>query len=123
LLGICLGHQAITIAFGGRVIQAEEIFHGKQDQIFHHQKGIYQSIPLPFQAGRYHSLVAERASLPDSIIIDAINEGKMIMGIRHHRLPIFGVQFHPESILTPEGDQLLKEFVDICDQHSYGVAA
>ncbi len=122
LLGVCLGHQAIAIALGGRVIQAQEIIHGKQDHIFHRQEGIYSSVSLPFKAGRYHSLVAERHSLPSTIIIEAENEQKLVMGIRHHELPLYGVQFHPESILTPEGKTLLRAFVAICDDSS-GVAA
>lgn len=117
LLGVCLGHQAITIALGGQVIQSQEIFHGKQDHIFHSQQGIYQSVSLPFKAGRYHSLIAERDSLPQTIVIEAENEQKLVMGIRHCKLPIYGVQFHPESILTPEGTALLQEFVAICDQN------
>lgn len=117
LLGVCLGHQIITIALGGRVIQAHEIIHGKQDHIFHCQKGIYHSLSSPFKAGRYHSLIAERESLPSTLIVEAENENKLVMGIRHHELPLYGVQFHPESILTPEGNALLKAFVMIC--HPY----
>jgi len=125
LLGVCLGHQALTVALGGRVIQAQEIIHGKQDLIFHHQEGIYKSLPVPFKAGRYHSLVAERASLPNTLIVEADNEKKLVMGIRHRELPLYGVQFHPESILTPDGKTLLREFVAICDKQdrSTGVAA
>lgn len=116
LLGVCLGHQAITIALGGHVIQSREIFHGKQDLIFHNQKGIYRSMSLPFAAGRYHSLIAERSSLPPTMVIEAENEQNLVMGIRHNKFPIYGVQFHPESILTPEGKALLREFVALCDQ-------
>jgi anthranilate synthase component 2 len=125
LLGVCLGHQAIIIALGGRVIQASEIIHGMQDLIFHRKEGIYSFLSLPFKAGRYHSMIAERESLPTTIIVEAENEKKLVMGIRHHELPLYGVQFHPESILTPEGKTLLREFVAICDQHSNsaGVAA
>jgi anthranilate synthase/aminodeoxychorismate synthase-like glutamine amidotransferase len=111
LLGVCLGHQAITIALGGHVIQSEEIFHGKNDLIFHNQTGLYQKVSLPFKAGRYHSLVADRATLPSTLIVDAENSNKLIMGLRHRELPIYGVQFHPESILTPQGYLLLQEFV------------
>jgi anthranilate synthase component 2 len=118
LLGVCLGHQAITIALGGRVIQAPEIIHGKQDFIYHQKTGIYQSVSLPFKAGRYHSLMAERDSLPATVIVEAENANKIVMGIKHRELPLYGVQFHPESILTPEGKTLLQEFVTLC-----GVAA
>lgn len=113
-LGVCLGHQAIAVALGGRVIQSDEVIHGKEDHISHCQTGLYQKLSLPFVAGRYHSLIIERETLPASLIIEAENQQKLIMGIRHHELPIFGVQFHPESILTLEGNLLLKEFVEIC---------
>ncbi|WP_342220309.1 aminodeoxychorismate/anthranilate synthase component II [Rickettsiella endosymbiont of Miltochrista miniata] len=118
LLGVCLGHQAITIALGGRVIQSEKIVHGKDDIIFHKQTGLYQKLTQPFKAGRYHSLISERATLPSTLIIDAENERQVIMGVRHHQLPIYGVQFHPESILTPEGPLLLREFLAICNKNS-----
>jgi anthranilate synthase component 2 len=111
LLGVCLGHQAIATAFGCQVIQAQEIMHGKSDLIFHNRKGFYQHLPLPFQAGRYHSLIADRVTLPKTLLIEAENADGLIMGIRHARLPIYGVQFHPESILTPQGNNLLKQFV------------
>lgn len=114
LLGVCLGHQAITVALGGHVIQSNEIFHGKDDLIFHGNTGIYQSLSLPFKAGRYHSLIAERETLPRTLVIEAKNNNELIMGLRHHQLPIYGVQFHPESILTPEGPTLLKNFMAIC---------
>lgn len=117
LLGVCLGHQALTIALGGRVIQSNEIFHGKEDLIYHQQTGLYQSLPFPFKAGRYHSLVAERESLPQTVLIESENKSKVIMGIRHRDLPLYGVQFHPESILTPEGGKLLKTFISICLQN------
>ena len=125
VLGVCLGHQAITVALGGRVIRSREILHGKQDLILHCQTGIYQSVASPFIAGRYHSLVAERDSLPSTIIVEAENQQKLVMGIRHRDLPIYGVQFHPESILTPEGKILLREIVALCDQQDSvtGVAA
>lgn len=119
LLGVCLGHQALTMALGGCVVQAEEIYHGKSDDIFHHKTGLYQNLTHPFKAGRYHSLVSERVTLPSSLIIEAQNKSGMIMGIRHHHLPLFGVQFHPESILTPTGNSLMKNFISLCDDFYY----
>lgn len=118
LLGVCLGHQAIVLALGGKVIQSKEIAHGKSDFIFHEKKGLYSKLTLPFQAGRYHSLIAERETLPSMLIIDAENKDKLIMGVRHRELPIYGMQFHPESILTPEGSLLLRAFVEVCVQPS-----
>lgn len=112
LLGVCLGHQAIVVALGGLVIQSQEIVHGKEDVIFHKQTHLYQTLPLPFSAARYHSLVADRATLPDTLIIESENEQHAIMGVRHYQLPIYGVQFHPESILTPEGPKFLQAFVE-----------
>ncbi|MDA9271808.1 aminodeoxychorismate/anthranilate synthase component II [bacterium] len=114
ILGVCLGLQAIVTAFGCRVIRAPEIVHGKHELIFHEQKGIYQHLPSPFQAGRYHSLMAERATLPKTLVVDAENATGLIMGVRHTTRPIFGVQFHPESILTPMGHYLLQDFVQLC---------
>lgn len=114
LLGVCLGHQALTLALGGKVIQANEICHGKDDLVYHQQQSIYRNMPMPFKAGRYHSLIAERESLPSSLVIEAESENKLVMGIRHHELPLYGVQFHPESILTPEGHILLNNFVELC---------
>ena len=111
LLGVCLGLQAIMVAFGGKVIKSSEIIHGKSDLIFHHKNNIYKNLPKPFEAGRYHSLIADRSTLPDELIIDAENSDKTVMGLRHKTKPIYGVQFHPESILTPLGDQLLQDFV------------
>jgi anthranilate synthase/aminodeoxychorismate synthase-like glutamine amidotransferase len=114
LLGVCLGHQAIVTAFGGRVVQAAEIMHGKPDKIFHQQNNLYRRMPMPFQAGRYHSLIAERSSLPATLLIEAQNAAGLVMGIRHAQRPIYGVQFHPESILTPEGHLLLQQFAKEC---------
>ena len=112
LLGVCLGHQAIVTAFGGKVISAPEIVHGKSAFIHHNHQGIYQRLSMPFQAGRYHSLMAERATLPTTLVVDAENDAGLVMGVRHVTLPIFGVQFHPESILTPEGHRLVQNFVE-----------
>lgn len=117
LLGVCLGHQALTVALGGRVIQAHAILHGKDDLIYHKNQELYQSMSLPFKAGRYHSLMAERDTLPVQCLIEAENHEQMIMGIRHRDLPLYGVQFHPESILTPEGQTLIKNFIAICKKY------
>jgi anthranilate synthase/aminodeoxychorismate synthase-like glutamine amidotransferase len=117
LLGVCLGHQAIGASFGGQITQAPQIMHGKPDLIFHHHHHLYQDLPSPFQAGRYHSLIVDRQTLPENLCIEAENADGLIMGMRHRHLPIYGVQFHPESILTPDGNQLLKRFVQLCLEH------
>jgi anthranilate synthase component 2 len=114
MLGVCLGLQAMMIAFGGQVCPAEEIVHGKHDVIFHHRKNIYTGLSLPFQAGRYHSLIADRKTLPSVLEVEAESKSGVIMGLRHRTLPYYGVQFHPESILTPEGDRLIQNFVQQC---------
>lgn len=114
ILGVCLGHQAITVALGGHVKQSDEICHGKTDLITHGNTILYQSLPATFKAGRYHSLIAEQETLPSSLMIDAVNQNNLIMGIRHRHLPIYGVQFHPESILTPEGNILMHNFFSVC---------
>ncbi len=110
-LGVCLGHQSIGQAFGGRIIHAKQLMHGKTSPIFHHDAGVFQGLPNPFIATRYHSLVIERESLPDCLEITAWVEDGEIMGVRHKTLPIEGVQFHPESILSEHGHQLLKNFL------------
>ncbi len=112
LLGVCLGHQAIVAALGGEIRKASLPVHGKQAAIFHHDKGIYQGLSVPFQAGRYHSLYAVRDTLPDCLLVDSENSEGMIMGVSHKTAPIYGVQFHPESLLTPEGHLLIKNFCD-----------
>ena len=113
LLGVCLGHQAIGSAFGAKVVQAGEIWHGKTSPINHDSKGVFAGLSQNFDAIRYHSLVLERASIPDDISVTATTNSGLIMGIRHKFLPIEGVQFHPESIMTENGHQLLKNFLDI----------
>lgn len=120
LLGVCLGLQAIVHAFEGNIISAPELVHGKSTLIFHQRQGMYQNLPLPFQAGRYHSLLAERDSLPTILKIEAETSQGLIMGISHRHLPIFGVQFHPESILTPQGSQILQNFLQICAYQQEG---
>jgi anthranilate synthase/aminodeoxychorismate synthase-like glutamine amidotransferase len=111
LLGVCLGHQAIGEAFGGNVVHAGVLVHGKTSNIKHDGKSIFKDIPNPFLATRYHSLIVERSTLPDCIEISAETEDGLIMAMRHKGLPIEGVQFHPESILTREGKAILRNFL------------
>lgn len=110
ILGVCLGHQAIGAAFGGNVIRAPRLMHGKTSMIAHDGRGVFAGIPNPFQATRYHSLIVERSTLPPVFEITAEADG-LIMGLRHRFVPIEGVQFHPESILTPSGNDLLANFL------------
>ncbi len=112
ILGVCLGHQAIGQVFGGKVIRANPV-HGKPAIIKHSNKGVFKNLKNNFAAGRYHSLVVERESLPECLEVTAETEDKLIMGLRHKTLKIEGVQFHPESILTEEGKKLLQNFLDI----------
>lgn len=111
ILGVCLGHQAIGAAFGGKVIRAPKLFHGKTSEIQHDGKGIFRSLPNPFTATRYHSLIVERKSLPRELQITAETRDGIIMGLRHRKWKVEGVQFHPESVLTDSGKQLLKNFL------------
>jgi anthranilate synthase component 2 len=112
LLGVCLGHQTIGEAFGGKVVRAGEIVHGKMGRIQHDGTGVFAGLPAPFEATRYHSLVVERESLPDCLEVNAWLEDGTIMGLRHRELPIHGVQFHPESIASQHGRALLQNFLD-----------
>ena len=112
VLGVCLGHQSIAAAFGGRVIRAERIMHGKTSMILHDGRSIFQGIPNPFEATRYHSLIVEKESLPDCFEISAWTEEGEIMGLRHREYAVEGVQFHPESILTDAGPSILRNFSD-----------
>ncbi|MEM9242744.1 MAG: aminodeoxychorismate/anthranilate synthase component II [Pseudomonadota bacterium] len=114
LLGVCLGHQAIAAAFGGKIMHAKEIVHGKTSNIFHNRNTLYQDMRLPFVAARYHSLVVDKESLPESLQINAENDEGLIMGINHQHYPVFGVQFHPESILSKDGNKLLHNFIQRC---------
>ena len=111
ILGVCLGHQSIGQAFGGKIVHARELMHGKTSPIFHNNKGVFQGLPSPFIATRYHSLVIERESLPDCLEITAWTEDGEIMGIRHKTLSVEGVQFHPESVLSEYGHKLLENFL------------
>lgn len=112
MLGVCLGHQCIGQAFGGRVVRAPAILHGKVSEIHHDGLSIFKGLSQPFIATRYHSLIVERESLPDCLEISAQTHDGIIMGLRHREYPVEGVQFHPESILTAEGKVLLKNFLD-----------
>jgi anthranilate synthase/aminodeoxychorismate synthase-like glutamine amidotransferase len=111
ILGVCLGHQSIGYAFGGEIVRAERLMHGKTSMVYHDGKGVFTGLPNPFEATRYHSLVIRRETMPDCLIVTAETEEKEIMGVRHKELPIEGVQFHPESILTSHGKELLANFV------------
>ncbi|MGZ5436415.1 MAG: anthranilate synthase component II [Pyrinomonadaceae bacterium] len=113
ILGVCLGHQAIGQVFGGRVVRASRLFHGKSSQVQHDGKTIFVGLENPFPAGRYHSLIVERETLPDELEISATTPNGTIMGLRHRRLKIEGVQFHPESIMTTEGKKLLANFLSL----------
>jgi para-aminobenzoate synthetase component II len=113
ILGVCLGHQAIGAAFGGRVIRAQKIMHGKTSDIQHDSKTIFRGLPRPFVATRYHSLIVERKSLPRTLEISAETSDGTIMGLRHRKWRVEGVQFHPESVLTEAGFQLLRNFLTI----------
>ncbi len=113
LLGVCLGHQSVAEAFGGEIIKAGKLMHGKTSMIQHDGKTVFQGLPNPFEATRYHSLVVNRKTLPDCFEITAESDDGEIMGIRHKELVIEGVQFHPESILTVYGKDLLKNFIDL----------
>jgi anthranilate synthase component 2 len=111
ILGVCLGHQSIGQAFGGRIVHARQLMHGKTSMIHHGDAGVFEGLPNPFRATRYHSLVIERNSLPDCLEITAWTDDDEIMGVRHRTLPVEGVQFHPESILTEYGHEMLANFL------------
>jgi anthranilate synthase component II len=111
ILGVCLGHQSIGQAFGGKIVHAKQVMHGKVSAIHHAGQGVFQGLSEPFEATRYHSLVIERASLPEALEVTAWTDEGEIMGVRHKSLPVEGVQFHPESILTRHGHDLLRNFV------------
>ncbi len=115
VLGVCLGHQAIGVAFGGRIVRAHSIMHGKTSEIAHEGVGVFAGLPQPFEATRYHSLVIDGDSCPDVLEVTARSADGEIMGVRHRELPVEGVQFHPESILTEVGKQLLSNFLARCE--------
>jgi anthranilate synthase/aminodeoxychorismate synthase-like glutamine amidotransferase len=120
ILGVCLGHQAIGQSYGGRVVRAERLMHGKTSPILHDGRGIFEGIPSPFDATRYHSLLVERSSLPDCLEISAWTREGEVMGLRHRSHPVDGVQFHPESILTHEGRQLIANWLRRVEGHVVG---
>ena len=111
ILGICLGHQVIGDVFGGNVVRAPQPVHGKTTEVAHQGDGLYTDLPQPFTAGRYHSLIVEESSLPECLEVTARNEENLVMGLRHRQFNVQGVQFHPESILTPVGNKLLANFL------------
>lgn len=113
ILGVCLGHQSIGYAFGGNIVRAQRLLHGKTSQIYHDGKGVYEGVPNPFEATRYHSLLIEKESLPNKLEVTAWTDEGEIMGVRHKEYLIEGVQFHPESILTKHGKDILKNFIKI----------
>jgi anthranilate synthase component 2 len=113
ILGVCLGHQSIGQAFGGRIVRAKKVMHGKNSAITHGNAGLFIDLPSPLSATRYHSLVIERESLPACLAVTAESEDGEIMGVRHRTLPVEGVQFHPEAILTEHGHRMLKNFLEL----------
>lgn len=113
LLGVCLGHQAIAEVFGGKIINAPVLMHGKSSEIFHDGKTIFKDIPQKFLGGRYHSLIVEKETLPDVFEISSQTEDEIIMSIRHKTFPIEGIQFHPESIMTTEGKNIIKNWIEL----------
>jgi anthranilate synthase/aminodeoxychorismate synthase-like glutamine amidotransferase len=119
ILGVCLGHQAIGFVFGGRIIRAKNLMHGKTSQIYHAKEAIFKGLSNPFEATRYHSLLVDRKNFPDELQIIAWTKEKEIMGLRHKTYPIYGVQFHPESIMTKVGKQILSNFLFLAKKHRY----
>jgi anthranilate synthase component 2/para-aminobenzoate synthetase component 2 len=116
MLGVCLGHQSLVQHFGGRIVRAGRIMHGKTSRVRHDEGPLFAGMPQPFEAGRYHSLCAEADALPGDLVVTAETDRGEIMGVRHRSLPLEGVQFHPESVLTPQGDILMKNFIDQQEQ-------
>ncbi len=118
ILGVCLGHQALAAALGGKVERAEELRHGKASPVYHDSATIYAGLPNPFDAGRYHSLAVQEEELPSDLVVTSFTSDGVIMGVRHREYPVEGVQFHPESVLTPHGDLLLRNFLDMSGKKS-----
>ena len=113
ILGVCLGHQVIATVLGGVVTRAPELRHGKSSPVYHDSRTLYGGLPNPFEAGRYHSLAVTEGELPDELEVSSFTSNGVVMGVRHRKLPVEGVQFHPESLLTPDGDLLLRNFLDM----------
>ncbi len=122
VLGVCLGHQSIATVFGGDVIHAKRLMHGKDSPVYHDGRGLYFGMPNPFQAGRYHSLAVPESGVPEGFTVDSYTSDGEVMGIRHQVHPVLGVQFHPESVLTPHGDRLLQNFLEMDPIQGEGVA-
>ncbi len=118
ILGVCLGHQSLVQHFGGRIVAAARLMHGKTSMIEHDGKSLFTGLSQPCEVGRYHSLAAERDNIPTVLEVTARTDGGEIMGVRHRELPVEGVQFHPESVLTPEGDQLLNNFLKLTSRNN-----
>ncbi|MGB5982502.1 MAG: aminodeoxychorismate/anthranilate synthase component II [Nonlabens sp.] len=113
MLGICLGHQAITEVYGGKIINIDKVYHGVATEMTHNNDPLFKNVDVKFEAGRYHSWVSEPESFPEILEIIATDENKQIMALKHRNLPIYGIQFHPESVMTPQGKQMLQNFLDL----------
>jgi anthranilate synthase/aminodeoxychorismate synthase-like glutamine amidotransferase len=122
IMGVCLGHQSIGFAFGGEVVRADKVMHGKSSAIHHDGQTIFQGLPDPFTAGRYHSLIVKRDTLPACLEVSAETAAGEIMGLRHREYPVEGIQFHPESILTPQGKRIIRNFLNLVDKGEQGYA-
>jgi anthranilate synthase/aminodeoxychorismate synthase-like glutamine amidotransferase len=114
VFGVCLGHQCIGEVYGGSVVRAPQVVHGKTSAVHHDGAGLFRGLPEPLEATRYHSLVVDRASVPDCLVVSAWTDDGLVMGLRHRTLPVEGVQFHPESVLTDAGHDLVRNFLDAC---------
>ena len=122
IMGVCLGHQAIGFAFGGEVVRADKVMHGKSSSIRNDGQTIFRGLPDPFTAGRYHSLIVKRDTLPACLEVSAETAEGEIMGLRHREYPVEGIQFHPESILTPQGKRIIRNFLNLVDKNEKGYA-
>jgi anthranilate synthase/aminodeoxychorismate synthase-like glutamine amidotransferase len=118
ILGVCLGHQCIGEVFGGKIVRAPTLMHGKTSPVFHQGSGLLQGLPSPLQATRYHSLVVDPTSLPGVLQVDATTEDGVIMALRHQTYPVFGIQFHPESVMTPQGETIARNFLNYCNSET-----